>query len=154
MSDRSSSSAMELNGFSDAVFFISTTVSNIIQCSVKLTTSDLRSEYVSGATIRSASYCQRSNRVSYAVIYVTYTYNGVRKSHCVSYKTQIYTPHFKLECCAIATMTTRCANKSKQTATPPPKITWLSFDSIQPDVMDVGVERTFSPQNFSMFAGE
>jgi len=27
-------------------------------------------------------------------------------------------------------------------------------DSIQPDVMDVGVERTFSPQNFSMFPWE
>ena len=24
-------------------------------------------------------------------------------------------------------------------------------DSIQPDIMDVGIERTFSPQNFSMF---
>jgi len=44
-------------------------------------------------------------------------------------------------------MTARCANKSKQTATSPPKITWLSVDSIQPDVMDVGVEQTFSPQN-------
>ena len=39
-------------------------------------------------------------------------------------------------------MTARCADKSKQTATPPPKITWLSVDSIQPDVVDVGVERT------------
>jgi len=52
-------------------------------------------------------------------------------------------------------MTARCADKSKQTqtATPPPKITRLSVerDSIQPDVVDVGVERTFSPQNFSMF---
>jgi len=51
-------------------------------------------------------------------------------------------------------MTARCANKSKQTAThkqtatPPPKITWLSVDSIQPDVMDVGVEWTFSPPKF------
>jgi len=32
-----------------------------------------------------------------------------------------------------------------------PKFTWFSVDSIQLDVMDVGVERTFSPQNFSMF---
>jgi len=48
-------------------------------------------------------------------------------------------------------MTARRADKSKQTATPPPKITWRSVDSVQPDVMDVGVERTFSPQNFSMF---
>jgi len=45
-------------------------------------------------------------------------------------------------------MTARRANKSKQTATPPPKITWLLVGSIQPDVMDVGVERTFSPKNF------
>jgi len=37
---------------------------------------------------------------------------------------------------------------------PSPKITWLSVDSIQPDAMDVGVERTFSPQNFSMFPWE
>ena len=51
-------------------------------------------------------------------------------------------------------MTVRCSNKSKQTATPPPKITWLSVDSIQPGVMDVGVERTFSPQNFSTFPWE
>jgi len=36
----------------------------------------------------------------------------------------------------------------------PPKITWLSVDSIQPDVMVVAVERTFSPQNFSMFPSE
>jgi len=43
-------------------------------------------------------------------------------------------------------MTARCADKSKQTAThatPPSKITWLSVDSIQPDVMDVGV-RSFA----------
>jgi len=33
-------------------------------------------------------------------------------------------------------------------ATPLAKITWLSVDSIQPDVMDVGVERTFSPPKF------
>jgi len=52
---------------------------------------------------------------------------------------------------AIAKMTARCADKSKQTATLPPKITWLSVDSFQLDVMDVGVERTFSPRNFSMF---
>ena len=32
------------------------------------------------------------------------------------------------ESCAIAKMTARCADKSKQTATPPPKITWLSVD--------------------------
>ena len=51
-------------------------------------------------------------------------------------------------------MTALCADRSKQTATPPPKITRLSVDSIQPDVMDVGVERTFSPQNFSMFPWE
>ena len=49
-------------------------------------------------------------------------------------------------------MTAWCACKSKETATPPPKITWLSIDSFQPDVMDVGVERTFSPQNFSVFS--
>ena len=55
------------------------------------------------------------------------------------------------ESCTIAKMTARCADKSKQTATPPPKITWLSVDSIQPDVMDVGVERTFSSKTFSMF---
>jgi len=48
-------------------------------------------------------------------------------------------------------MTARCADKSTQTVTPPPKITSLSVDSVQPDVMDVGVERIFSPQNFSMF---
>jgi len=48
-------------------------------------------------------------------------------------------------------MTAWCAGKTKQTTTPPPNITWLSVDSIQPDVMDVGVERTFSLQNFSMF---
>jgi len=35
-----------------------------------------------------------------------------------------------------------------------PKITWLSVDSIQSDVMDVGVERAFSPQNFSMLPWE
>jgi len=58
------------------------------------------------------------------------------------------------ESCAIAKMTARCAHKSKQTATPPPKITWLSVDSVQPDVMDVGVERTFSSQNFTMFPCE
>ena len=58
------------------------------------------------------------------------------------------------ERCAIAKMTAWCAGNSKQTATPPPKITWLSVDSIQPDVVDVGVERTFSPQNFSMFSWE
>jgi len=52
------------------------------------------------------------------------------------------------ESCAIAKMTTRCADKSKQTATPPPKIMWLSVDSIQPDVMDVGLERIFSPPKF------
>jgi len=40
------------------------------------------------------------------------------------------------ESCDIAKMTARCADKSKQTATPPPKITWLSVDSIQPDVVD------------------
>jgi len=51
-------------------------------------------------------------------------------------------------------MTARCADKSKQTATAPPKVTCLSVDSIQPDVMDVDVERTFSPQNFSMFPRE
>jgi len=39
-------------------------------------------------------------------------------------------------------------------ATLPPKIMRLSVDSIQPDVMDVGVEKTFSPQNFSMFSWE
>jgi len=50
-------------------------------------------------------------------------------------------------------MTARCADKSKQTATPPPKVTSLSVASIQPDVMDIGVERTFFPQNFSMFPG-
>ena len=57
------------------------------------------------------------------------------------------------ESCAIAKMTARYADKSKQIATPPHKITWLSVDSIQPDIMDVGVERTFSPQNYSMFPG-
>ena len=31
-------------------------------------------------------------------------------------------------------MTARCADKSKQTTTPPSTITWLSVDSIQPDV--------------------
>jgi len=60
----------------------------------------------------------------------------------------------KQESCAIANMTARCADKSKQTATPPPKITRLSADSVQPDVMDVGVERTFSYQNFSVFPWE
>jgi len=30
----------------------------------------------------------------------------------------------------------------------------ITVDSIQPDVMDVGVERTFSPPNFSMFPWE
>jgi len=62
----------------------------------------------------------------------------------------------KQESCPIAEMTALCADKSKQTATPPPEITWLSvdLDSVQPDVMDVGVERTFSPQNFSMFPWE
>ena len=40
-----------------------------------------------------------------------------------------------------------------QTASPPPKITWLSVDTVQPDVMDGGLERTFSPQNFSTFPG-
>ena len=34
----------------------------------------------------------------------------------------------------------------KQTATPPPKITWLPIDSIQPDVRDAGVQRTFLPK--------
>jgi len=58
------------------------------------------------------------------------------------------------ESCAIAKITARCADKSKQTTTPPSKITWLSVDSIQPDVMDIGAERTFSPQNFSMFPRE
>ena len=57
------------------------------------------------------------------------------------------------ESCAIAKMTARCADKSKQIATPP-KIMWLSVDSIQPNVMDVGVEWTFSPKNFSMFPWE
>jgi len=52
------------------------------------------------------------------------------------------------ESCIIAKMTVQCANKSTQTATPPPKITWLSVDSVQPDVMDVGVEETFSPKKF------
>jgi len=41
----------------------------------------------------------------------------------------------------------------QQAATSPPKITWLlvELDSIQPDVMYIGVERTFSSQDFSMF---
>jgi len=43
--------------------------------------------------------------------------------------------------------------QSKHTATPPSKITRLSDDSIQLGVMDVGVERTFSPQNFFMLPG-
>ena len=58
----------------------------------------------------------------------------------------------KQESCPIANMTARCADKSKhkRTATSPPKITWLSveLDSVQPDVMNVGVERTFSPPKF------
>jgi len=58
------------------------------------------------------------------------------------------------ESCAIAKMTMLCADKSKQTATPPPKIMRLSVVSIQLDVMDVAVEWTFSPQNFSMFPWE
>ena len=58
------------------------------------------------------------------------------------------------ESCAIAKMTVQCADKSKQTATPSPKIMWLSVDSIQPDVMDIGVEQTFSPQNFSVLPCE
>jgi len=45
-------------------------------------------------------------------------------------------------------MTARCADKSKQ-----PQLHLRSRDSVQPDVMDAGVERTFSPQNFSMFPG-
>ena len=57
------------------------------------------------------------------------------------------------ESCDIAKMTARCTDKSKQTATSPFKITWLSIDSIEPDVINVGVERTFSPRNFSMFPG-
>jgi len=61
----------------------------------------------------------------------------------------------KQESCAIAKMTTWCTDKSKQTATPPPKMTWLSVDSIQSDVMDVGVvEQTFSPPNFTTFPWE
>jgi len=44
--------------------------------------------------------------------------------------------YIKQESCAIAKMTVRCVDKSKQTATPPPKITWLLVHSIQPDVMD------------------
>jgi len=58
------------------------------------------------------------------------------------------------ESCAFAKMTARCADKSKETATPPPRITWFSVDSIQLDVTYVGVARTFSPQNFSMFPWE
>jgi len=47
----------------------------------------------------------------------------------------------------------------QQTVTRPPKITRLSVDSIQPDAMDVvvidvGVEQTFSTQNFSVFPWE
>ena len=62
--------------------------------------------------------------------------------------------HFQQE-----NMTARCADKSKETTsshTPTYEITWLlvELDSFQPDVMDVGVERTFSPQNFSMFPWE
>jgi len=49
-------------------------------------------------------------------------------------------------------MTARCTDKSKQTATPPPKITWLSVDSVQLDGIDVGVERTFSPQRSSTYS--
>jgi len=44
------------------------------------------------------------------------------------------------------TMTTRCADKSKQTATPPPKVKWLSVDSTQPDVMDVVLNEHFLPK--------
>jgi len=51
--------------------------------------------------------------------------------------------------CTIAKMTARCAHKSKQTATVP----LLHLRSLQPDVMDVDVERTFSPPNFSMSPG-
>ena len=47
----------------------------------------------------------------------------------------LYTSPYIQESCAVAKMTARCADKSKQTGTPPPKITWLSADSIQPDVM-------------------
>jgi len=35
-----------------------------------------------------------------------------------------------------------------------PHLHLRSRDSVQPDVMDVGVERTFSPQNFSVFPWE
>jgi len=34
-----------------------------------------------------------------------------------------YSCQYKQESCAIAKMTVRCADKSKQTATPPPEIT-------------------------------
>ena len=50
----------------------------------------------------------------------------------------------------MAKMTARCADKSKQTPTPPPKITWLSVDSIQPDVMVVSIERAISFQDFQL----
>ena len=44
------------------------------------------------------------------------------------------TSRLKQESRAIAKMTARCADKSKQTDTPPPKIVCFSTDSIQPDV--------------------
>jgi len=43
-------------------------------------------------------------------------------------------------------MTAWCADKRKQTATTPPKITWLSVDSIQPDVMDQVLNEHFLPK--------
>jgi len=56
----------------------------------------------------------------------------------------------KQENCAIAKMTARCTDKiNKQ-----PHLHLRSNDSIQLDVMDVGVEQTFSPQHFSMFPWE
>jgi len=38
-------------------------------------------------------------------------------------QTAVKTEHCQQESCAIAKMTARCADKSKQTATTPPKIT-------------------------------
>jgi len=84
---------------------------------------------------------------------VRYIHTIYRRTHDDGiYRTSIAS-RYKQENCAIAKMSAWCADKSKQTATPPPTITWLSVElhSIQPDVMDVGVERTFSPQNFSTF---
>jgi len=73
----------------------------------------------------------------------TYSPSSLTSRHIhlqfVDIRVTITDNHSWQECCTIATITARCAAKvnRQQPATPPPQITWLSVNSIQPDVMDV-----------------